>query len=413
MNTFSVIGYGQRGIVYAGAAKDKGQLSAVCDYNPSRLEQARSAFALPQDCLFSNEKDFFAKGKLSDYLFICTPDHTHYNITMQALALGYDILLEKPIARSAAECLEIEKAAERLGRKVIVCHVLRYTPFYQQLKALIEAGTIGRLISIEQTENVGYWHMAHSFVRGNWASEKESNPMILAKCCHDTDILQYLAGSLCKTVSSDGELIHFRPECAPSGAPSRCTDNCPYERKCPYSAKRIYIDNFKKIIALGKKHFWPYSVLPDDGIATVEKLTKAIKEGPYGKCVYAAGNDVVDYQNVQMVFENGVRANLTMTAFSKDLIREIAIRGTHGEIRGIMEKRKIIIKPFIGKNKRVKVRFNIGGHGGGDSALVTALFSKNEQTGIKQSVASHLIAFGAEVSRKSGKAVDINKTYLS
>ncbi len=413
MKTFSVIGYGQRGIVYARAAKDKGGLRAVCDSNPSRLGQASVTFGLSQESLFGCEKDFFAKGKLSDYLFICTPDHTHYEITLKALSLGYDILLEKPIARSATECLEIKREAERLGRKVIVCHVLRYTAFYQQLKALLEAGAIGELISIEQTENVGYWHMSHSFVRGNWANEQQSNPMILAKCCHDTDILQYLSNSLCKSVYSEGALIHFRPENAPKGAPTRCVDNCPHERNCPYSAKRIYVDNYKKLIAFGKKHFWPYSVLPPDGLSSVEKLAKAIKQGPYGRCVYYADNDVVDYQNVHMVFENGVRANLTMTAFSKDMKREITLRGTHGEIRGIMEERKIILKPFVGKPKRIKVHNPLGGHGGGDNAIITTLFSQDEQSGIEQSVASHLIAFGAELSRKSGCAIEINKTYLS
>ncbi|MFY9114283.1 MAG: Gfo/Idh/MocA family oxidoreductase [Dethiobacteria bacterium] len=411
MKTFAIIGYGQRGLVYARNASSRGKFVAVCDPNRDRLNVAGHDYRLPEEMLFSSEEEFFARGKLADYLFICTQDRLHHRMTMKALDLGYDILLEKPVATTLKDCIDIERRALELNRKVTVCHVLRYTAFYLKLKEVLEKNPIGKIISIEQVENVGFWHQAHSFVRGNWGNEERSNPMILSKCCHDLDILQWLAGSGCIKVWSNGELNYFKAENTPEGSTERCLDGCTLVDTCPYSAKKIYLDNFKRIIIPRKKYFWPYSVLPEDGIATLPKLEAALKHGPYGRCVFRTDNDVVDHQVTQMKFANGVNATLTMTAFSRDLERKITIRGSDGQIDGRLENNKIYLKAYNYRRPVRKIRTSAlaGAHGGGDRGIINSLFNDDLKTSISNSIMSHVMAFAAEYSRKNnGIGVDLD-----
>ncbi|NLZ27561.1 MAG: Gfo/Idh/MocA family oxidoreductase [Firmicutes bacterium] len=407
MKTFAVIGYGQRGLVYARNTGSRARFVAVCDPNRDRLNVARQEHRLPEKALFSSEDDFFARGKLADYLFICTQDRMHHRMTMKALDLGYDILLEKPIATTLQDCIDIERRTLELNRKVVVCHVLRYSAFYLMLKRVLEKNPIGRIISIEQVENVGFWHQAHSFVRGNWGNEERSNPMILSKCCHDLDLLQWLAASACTWVWSVGELNYFKEENAPEGSTERCLDGCALVDTCPYSARKIYLDNFKRILNPRKKYFWPYSVLPGDGIATVPKLEAALKNGPYGRCVFRTDNDVVDHQVTQMKFANGVHATLTMSAFSRDLERKINVRGTGGQIEGRLEDNKIYLKVYDYRRpvRKIRARALFGAHGGGDRGIIDSLFNDDLKTDISGSIMSHVMAFAAEHSRKNNGAV--------
>ena len=152
-------------------------------------------------------------------------------------------MLEKPISPNARECLDLQRRAEEKGTQIMVCHVMRYTKFYRKLKELIDSGVIGDVVHVTHTENVAYWHYAHSYVRGNWHKTADSSPMILAKCCHDMDILSWLLGSRCRTVSSFGDLRYFREENAPAGSPARCTDGCPHSGSCPYYAPALYLDD--------------------------------------------------------------------------------------------------------------------------------------------------------------------------
>jgi len=409
IKTFSVIGFGSRGALYANIACKYAKLSAVCDIKKAKLAYAKDSFALDDDALFSSEDYFFNKGKLSDYLFICNPDKDHYRTTIRALEAGYDVLLEKPIACSLVDCLDIEKTARRLDRKVVVCHVLRYTAFYIALKKLIDSGALGKIISIEQTENVGYWHQAHSFVRGNWKNETTSNPMILAKCCHDLDILVWLANSLCTNINSQGELNYFKEEYAPSGATKTCLGGCKIVDTCPYSAKKIYLDPQKRLFKSKKNLEWPSNVLVDDPRGDYHSLERAVRDSDYGRCVFHSDNNVVDHQVTQARFENGINATLIMTAFSKNIERHIIVRGTEGEVSGKMEGNKLLFQPFVGRKKIIRTRSK-GGHGGGDNGLIRAFFEGDATSSITQSVNSHTMAFAAEHSRKNnGKRVDIKE----
>jgi len=297
-----------------------------------------------------------------------------------------------------------------MNRSVVVCHVLRYAPFFERIREAIEAGDVGEVVCIQALENVGYWHQAHSFVRGNWRRESESTFMLLAKCCHDLDYLVWLTGQRCARVSSFGSLRHFRPECAPAGAAARCTAGCAAKESCPYDAEKIYLTNERTGILAGNTD-WPCCILAQE--PTEEKIRKAIEEGPYGRCVYACDNDVVDSQIVNMEMEDGTLCQLMMTAFCEHGGRTIRVFGTRGCIEGDMEHNVLRIRPFGRPETVIDVGLLLDdykGHGGGDSRLMAELLAMHGETGrptprmttLEASGESHYIAFAAEQSRKNG-----------
>jgi predicted dehydrogenase len=335
-------------------------------------------------------------------------DRDHYRQAMRALELGYDLLLEKPISPSAAECVKIAQKAKETGRVVVVCHVLRYTAFFNTIKDIIDSGELGRVISILHEENIGSYHMAHSFVRGNWSRAAESSPIIMQKSCHDMDLLHWLTGSRAKSISSVGALNYFKPGNAPANSAERCRD-CSVEKDCRYSAYKCYVP---------VRGGWPASVLSLS--QTEDALMKAIADGPYGRCVYRAGNDVCDNQVTLIEFENNVTASFSMSAFTNRMNRNIKILCEDGEIRGDDGPGTIVVNRFVstgvsGYEERViHTARPQSGHGGGDYTLVDEFFkllggqTRDGRSLIGQSIESHLMAEAAELSRlDNGKRIDI------
>jgi predicted dehydrogenase len=408
--TAILLGAGGRGMgAYASyALKHPNELEfiAVAEPNKERREKFKKLHNLPDSMCFESWEELLAGPKLADAALICTQDRMHFKPTVMAIEKGYHILLEKPISPNPKECLIIGEKAKEHNKVLSVCHVLRYTSFFATLKKLLDDGRIGRLISIQHNENVGYWHQAHSFVRGNWRNSTESSPMILQKSCHDTDILLWLVGAECVRVSSFGSLTHFKSECAPEGAPMRCLDGCPEEDECPYYAPKIYLtDNTG----------WPTSVISED--TSIEARTKALKDGPYGRCVYHCDNDVVDHQVVNMEFSNEVTVAFTMCAFSNIINRTIKLMGTRGEIRGDMHRNEIEITDFnTGTVETIKLQDSEYGHGGGDYGIMRDFLKLVQQDGKVQgrtsasvSVQSHMIAFAAEKARVEKKIINIKE----
>ncbi len=411
--SLALIGAGDRGMhSYAPYALNKPhevEFVAVAEQDEQKRENFRKQYGISEDYCFKDYKDLLNSPKLADGVLICTQDRMHLEPAVMALEKGYHVMLEKPMSVDPAECIQIGNCAEKYNRILLICHVLRYTPFFSTIKELIEKGSIGKLISIQHNENVGYWHQAHSYVRGNWRNSEESSPMILAKSCHDMDIILWLAGADCTRLSSFGALTHFKKDNAPAGAPERCLQGCPSEKECPYYAPKIY---------LTEKTDWPTSVISTD--LSIEGRLKALKDGPYGRCVYHCDNNVVDHQVVNMEFENDVTAAFTMCAFSNEMGRTIKLMGTKGEIRGHMEKNQIEVIEF-GTSKKLTIDLNIGvdihGHGGGDERLMADfinLIRENNNNGLtsaKNSVQSHLMSFAAEKSRLEGTVINL-KEYM-
>ena len=412
--TVSIIGLGGRGGEaygrYLMKLQDKFKITHICDINPVRLQKYSEAFGVAKENCFDSEDAFFEK-KLSDVLFITTQDRMHVRMAKKALMLGYDIVLEKPISDDVEELRELSRLAHEKQRKIMVCHVLRYTVTMRKLKEILNSGAIGRLVSIDHTENVVYWHEAHSYVRGNWRNRKLATPMIMAKCCHDLDLLQDFVGSKCKSVASMGSLAYFKPEFKPEGAADRCV-NCKYVDSCAYSAKNVYIQMWNNV---GKPiNTFPFNLITDAYPTTEEALTEAITTGPYGRCVFACDNDVVDNQTVIMQFENGVTATLKMEAFVKNGGRDIRFFGTEAELELCEDKGTITLKRYNGPDtvwKITDLTDDLEGHGGGDHRMIDELYDimtgKTPQvaTSIDESIESHYMALAAEESRLAGGAL--------
>ena len=405
--TAIILGAGSRGTTYANYAREypnELQIVAIAEPRRDRLDALADSLRVPQENRFADWKDLLAQPKMADCAFVCTLDDDHTAPAIRAMELGYHILLEKPMSNREEECRAIAETAANTGRTLAVCHVLRYTPFYMTLKALIDRGEVGEVTTINQIENVGYWHQAHSFVRGNWRSTQETSPMILQKSCHDMDIILWLMGKKCLRVQSFGTLRHFTADNAPTGAPARCLDGCPHAETCPYYAPKLYMDM--------NRTGWPIDVLTTD--LSLEGRRKALEEGPYGRCVYHCDNDVVDRQVVNMEYENGAVATFTMTGLSADFSRQLKIFGTKGQIQADMGTKEIVLHRF-GEEKQVipvDMGGEVSGHGGGDYGIMRDFLQVlrgggQSRTSAEISLQSHLICFAAERSRKENIVVTL------
>lgn len=410
--TVAVLGCGNRGAEAYGTlffhSGGRFRILALCDVDPARLQKYGDRFGIAAERRFLDEEEFL-REKRADLLVIATLDRDHVRQCLKALTLGYDVLLEKPISSDRAECEELLRAQRESGRQVFVCHVLRYAPAFVKAGQLLREGAIGRLIAIQALEQVAYWHQAHSYVRGNWRSREETAPMILAKCCHDLDLLQYYAASRCESLTSVGDLAYFTSENAPAGCAERCTE-CGLRKECPYSAERIYLDGWEKEGRPAQA--WPYIQITNANPITRAALEEAIGRGPYGRCVFICDNDVVDHQLTQITFENGVKATLTMTAFTAGGGRILTFFGTSGEIV-LDEARDLIeVRSFGAPVEQIRIS-SIGelgsGHGGGDGGLIDGLYASlcgaPCGTSLEASLESHFMAFCAEQSRLAGGAL--------
>jgi predicted dehydrogenase len=407
-----VLGAGSRGEAYADwGLHNPGRLHVIAVAEPDRVRRERFArrHNIPPERQFENWQDSLAAAQLADILLIATPDQHHHGAAMRGLEQGYHLLLEKPIAPTWEQCGEILRHQKKHPQMVAVCHVLRYTPFYRKLKAIVDAGTLGEVVTMEHIEPVGYWHQAHSFVRGNWGRSSSSSPMILSKSSHDLDILRWLAGVPCRSVSSFGGLKHFRPENAPEGSTDRCIEECTVEKECPYSALKLYLDM--------QNSGWPVSVITED--LSREGRLRALREGPYGRCVYRCDNDVVDHQVVALEFDRGITASFTMSAFTVVGERRTRVMGTLGEAVG--DSRFIRVEDFrTGRSQKIDTSAGeqsiVGGHGGGDEGLMENFIRAVREndptllsTSLEESLESHLMAFAAEQSRLERRTVILDQ----
>ena len=417
----ALAGLGSRGKdTYAKCANvypEKMEIVAIADIDRSKVDEVASLYNIPQNMCFNSAEELLAQEKIADVMFITTQDKQHVGHAIPALKKGYHLLLEKPISPDLDECREIVKVAKECNRKVVVCHVLRYTPFFTKLKQMIEEDSIGEIVNVMAIENVGYWHQAHSFVRGNWRNSETTSPMILQKCCHDMDLYLWLTGKTCKSVSSFGSTYLFKEECAPEGAALRCLDGCSAKENCPFDAEKIYISH-KKIGVANGYNSWPLDVLTLH--PSVESITEAIKTGPYGRCVYHCDNNVVDHQVVNLEMTDGSNVHLTMSAFTATGSRYAKFMGTKGEIIADMSTNIIKLTRFGEDTVEIdvsKIANDFSGHGGGDNRMVSEfldliIYDKEPTsaiTSVEHSVESHYCALAAEKSRlEGGQVIELN-----
>lgn len=409
----AIIGAGNRGIhtygEYLSELNESCEIIAVVEPKENRRELFGNKYNIPNENRFNKIEDFFNSKKIADAVVIATNDDRHYEPTKIALEKGYHILLEKPMANTLDKIINLEELCENYKDRVfMVSHVLRYTPFFNKLKEIIDSQLLGDLISIQHNENIGYWHFAHSYTRGNWRNSSDTSPLILAKSCHDLDILLYLTNSSCKKISSFGSLSHFNNKNFKENMGDTCV-KCGVEQDCPYSCKKIYLENDRKM---------NYAVHINP---TEKNLLDIFESSPYGKCVYKCDNNVVDNMVSILEFNNGVTATFNLSAFTKECDRTIKLMFSHGEVGGSLMNNEIRIKQF-GKSEEVIINpcNNTKGHGGGDSRLikdfVRAIGANNNsliKSNAKDSIESHIIAFASEYSRISNEVIFIKEFYES
>jgi predicted dehydrogenase len=406
-----IVGAGSRGSTFADWVRrhpEEARVVAVAEPRAVYRDRLGDEHGVPAEHRYAGWREAAAAGRLADAVVIATLDREHTEPAVEFAAQGYAMLIEKPLAPTEEECVRIATAVEEAGVVAGVAHVLRYTPYTRLLKGLLDAGAIGDIVNVEHLEPVGFWHQAHSYVRGNWRREEETGPMLLAKCCHDLDWLGYVIGDRCAAVSSFGGLSVFRESERPAGAGDRCTA-CGIEPECPYSAKKIYLG-----MAERGETGWPVNVVAWP--PTPDNVTRALEEGPYGRCVWACDNDVVDHQVVNLQYAQGVTASLTMTAFTRMRDRETRIFGSRGELVG--NGTGVEIYDFL---TRRTTRHEVGtdsdgaiptGHGGGDDAVMADFIAAAAAgdpalvpTSPAETLESHRIAFAAETARREGRVV--------
>ncbi len=421
--TAIAVGFGGRCATYCGYANkhpEELEIVAAADPNPARLRTAHEKYHVPEDQLYTTWEDLAAQPKMADFAIIGTQDNLHYAPAMALIEKGYHLLLEKPMAPTPKECKDITEAAERKGVKVVVCHVLRFSPFWRTIKQVIEEGRLGKIISVIASENVGHHHQVSSFVRGPWRNTAESTCMLMAKSCHDMDILQWLIGKKSTRVQSFGGLSYFKPENRPEGAPDYCIDGCPHAETCHYNAVKYYLEDEVTYEWFANSHL-PTRFKPP---ITPEE---ALKLDQFGRCVFACDNDVVDHQVVNIEYDDGATVSFTMCAFNHGG-RHIRIFGTDGELVGSSETGKLDIFTFGNKhwtdpNQKWET-IDVGatgndifsGHGGGDTgimndtlALLRGEIPSPSVCEVRISYENHITGFAAEESRLTGKVISIEE----
>jgi predicted dehydrogenase len=455
-----LIGAGQRGAEafapYALQTPDRLRFVAVAEPDPVRRNAFADQHQIPLENRFNSWEPLLEKPVKGAAALVCTQDQLHTGPTLAALQAGYHVLLEKPMAPTIEECRLLINQAAHCGRQLHVAHVLRHTKHFQKMREILRSGVLGEVVNISQRENVSWWHMAHSYVRGNWAGSAQSNPMILAKCCHDFDILIWILERECQQLSSFGSLAHFRPDKAPAGVPDYCMDGCPVENTCPYYAPFIYVDllplwrsyaatapALPSLLARAQERApslirmlsyfvpplqsavdyrgWPRSIIVQQ--PTPDNLLEALRKGPYGRCVYRCNNDVVDNQVVAMQFEGDLSVTLTMQGHSHIEVRTTRIDGSLATLQAFFGIGGARIEVNQHRSNRRMV-FDTsaglaGGHDDGDHALLEAFLDSITGDGngalslAEQALESHLLAFAAEKSRLEKRIINMEQFRLA
>ena len=457
--TIALIGAGNRGAFayapYALQHPDKAKFVAVADPDPEKRTYFAKTHGIAPEMVFETDEALLAQPQLADAILISTQDWQHVEAGVKAMQVGYDVLLEKPMANTLEDCLRLVRTSEETGNQLQICHVLRFTNHFTKLREILRSGVIGKVIDVDHRENVSFWHMAHSFVRGNWGNEEKSSPMILAKCCHDLDILTWMMDDQCESLSSIGDLQHFTIDNKPVGAPLRCTDGCLVGDSCIYNADRFYHDKttivrglaesaqgferfilktylkapwlihilavvYPRLKILTDYREWPINILlPQvkqmDRKDIPDAITHALETNPYGRCVYQCDNDVVDHQVVTMQFAKGASVVLTMQGHSHREYRSTRIDGTLGTIFAEFGQAGSWVEvhdKLTGKITRYNTSATAeSGHGGGDLGLMESFVRSLSgeiapQSSASDAIESHLMAFASEKARKEKSVID-------
>jgi predicted dehydrogenase len=407
MLKIAVIGAGVRGTSLARKVVTSGmdaEISAVAEPDLLKRERFAEEFKLKKLYIFTGWEEMLSNPGNIDAAIIATLDNQHTDPALGCLSNGWHILIEKPLADTFKDCLQIVSLQKEMKRVIAVCHTLRFMEGYRKLKDLLSAGIIGELIHVEHMEAISNIRFAHNYVRGRWSQEKLNTFLLLHKCSHDIDFICWLFNEKCVSVSSFGSLKYFTRTKAPAGSTKRCTDSCSIESSCPYSALKIYVN--------GSPDEWPARDI--DAPHNKESHLEAIKNGPYGKCVWHGENDVVDHQTVMMEFEGGATATCTLTGFSATNGRRVRLQGTRGEILFDEASGTISITEFYGnKNDIINITPPASYHPEDqdivDEWISSVLSAATVTVDAAEALRTHAVVFAAERSRIEKRTVYMNE----
>jgi len=413
-----IIGAGNRGMYAFGELCKREDIDikvlGVADPDEEKRKKMSEEHNIPEERCYKTGDEALRQEKFCDAVINTTPDKVHYEIAIKAIEKGYHLLLEKPMATSPQDCVDITNAQRKSDNVLTICHVLRYAPFFQEIKGIIESKELGKILSMDLLEEIGYWHYVHSYVRGNWRKKQSSGPIILTKSCHDMDILSWLLDKDVKSISSSGSRGYFRKSNTPRGAVDRCIKNCKVKKTCPFNAERFYLHE-----KTPEEVSWPtYVISPIDKTLKARKIS--LRTGPYGRCAYKCDNNVCDNQEVIIRFSGGVKARFTLSAFGPKPTRKIRIYLEKGEIHGDLSEGSIRKIKYSGVKEadevmQIDVPFK-DHHGGGDEFILKSFVKsiktnnpKYNLTSAEETLKSHLMCFAAEESRLKGKLVNFQK----
>ncbi len=423
--TVLVVGFGDRARAYTKYAlthPDRLKVIGVVEPNDYRRNWAKEMFGLDEANCFTHIDEALARGKMCDAVINGTMDELHIPTALPFLAQGYDMLLEKPITNNREDLMKLKETADAHGCKLMICHVLRYTPFYKRIKEILLTNEIGEIFFIDTSEMVGVAHSSASYIRGKWNNRaKCGSSMLLAKCCHDLDLLCWMnSEAYPESVSCEGGRYFFIPEKAPKNSGTRCMVDCPLEKECPYSAAKL---------ALGGNFFaqylWVELDKPYEELTYEEKVEYLKTKSPFGQCIYKTDADIVDRQALVMKFSNGVVATHSMISGVSRPGRKIHIVGSKGEIDGFLEDNRFTVRLYNAENclwtERVEEITGVeqnDGHSGGDSRLVedfVKMLCGEEKsisaTVIADSLNGHLCVYAADEAMEQGCVKKINPVH--
>ena len=409
--TAVVVGAGNRGRWVYGrwALAHADRLRVIAVAEPNDVE--RAAFAaehgIAPERQYRDWAELLGARKLADVAIVATGDTLHTEPALAAIERGYDLLLEKPIAPTPAECVRVVEAAERAGRLLQIGHVLRYSRFYEKVHELVTGGTLGDVVHVDMKEHIAHWHMTHSYVRGKFRNRAIAAPILLAKSCHDLDLMAWLVDRPARRVASFGALVHFRADRAPEGAPARCTDGCPVQASCPHDAVAFYAGPDEKLARA-----WPWLDVSTDPSRAARM--RALETGRYGRCAFRCDNDALDHQVVALEFEGGVTGSFGLQGMAPREQRTIRVTCTRGELRGILDGGVIEVERpgALGVEKHA-IEGSVLGHYGGDVGLMEHFVrllecgSRAVRASGRAALESHLVGFAAEQARESGQVVEM------
>jgi predicted dehydrogenase len=405
-----LIGAGNRGQgifgQYALDMPHRAQFTMVVEPDAPKREQFARMHKIPAERCFASIREM-EKAELKDLdgVVIATIEDERFEPIRIAMARNWHILVEKPLCTNEQELIRLYDACIDYKQILIVCHQMRLTPIYKTIKSLVDSGRYGTITCLQHSENLCYSHMAHSFVRG-FFNNSRLTPMLLAKSCHDMDILTYITGRKINKVSSFGSLNYFRKENCPPGAPEFCLEGCPHSKTCPFDVMKIYFDEYTD----------PAYIRQLGVVRDKDHLRELMLRHQFGRCVFQSDNDVVDNQVVSVEMDDSTTSSFTMCGTNGTERRMMKISLTNGEIEYRGLEPKITVWSFE-PNLREEITVKITGtHSGGDRAIMEnfcdAIVTGDRSillTPLKDSLEGHLLVFAAEEARRNSAVVDIRE----